>query len=123
MYTRQVSATVTTDSKGAGTGYTEFLEFGRVDTIRYVKNNFADGQTITVTNDDTGDTIWTESAVNASATRRPRGATHTTAGAAAVYAAAGEPVLDKIPICNTRIKIVVANGGDSKSGTFYFLID
>ena len=52
----------------------------------------------------------------------PRQALHTVAGVAAVYAAAGEPVLGPIGISDSRIKIVLAQGGDTKTGVFHFVI-
>ncbi|MEJ0015709.1 MAG: hypothetical protein WDN25_03935 [Acetobacteraceae bacterium] len=111
-----------TDASGNAIGYTEVVT-GRVCTIRYVKNDFADGSTITVTNETTGETIWSESSVNASATRAPRQATHSTAGAAAVYASGGSAVLDRIVVAGARIKVVVASGGNTKSGTFHVVLD
>jgi hypothetical protein len=57
--------------------------------MRYVKTDFADGSSFTITSEATGETIWSESSVNASATRAPRQATHSTAGVASLYAASG----------------------------------
>jgi hypothetical protein len=53
----------------------------------------------------------------------PRQATHSTAGAAALYAAAGTAVNDKIALANDRIKIVIASGGNTKTGVFHFVIE
>jgi len=58
----------TTNASGSGTGYTGVIS----------------------------GTVWSEAAVNASATRAPRQATHTTAGPAALYASGGIAVLDWI---------------------------
>jgi len=52
-------------------------------------------------------------------TRRYRDAMHGIDGAAAVYAAAGEPVEGDIWLSDEKIKLVVANGAATKSGTFY----
>ena len=84
---------------------------------------FDDGSTITLTAEATGETIWTEANVNASATRAPRQATHSTAGAAALYAAGGAAVADKIALANDRVKIVIAAGGNAKSGTFFITLE
>ena len=119
---KRETVTVTTNGSGAGTGYTGVVS-GKISQIRYVKTDFADGSTITITNELTGETIWTEVAVNASATRAPRQATHTTAGVAALYAGSGQAVLDKIAISKSRIQVTVTNGGDTKTGTFYITLE
>ena len=116
------AAFVMTNAAGDGTGYSRVVS-GKVAEIRYTKIDFANGSTITVTNETTGETIWTEAAVNATTTRTPRQATHTIAGAAALYAALGVAVLDEIVIAHDRIKVVVSSGGDSKTGIFYFVMD
>lgn len=121
MSVRRFVLPITTDSGGDATVYTPRV-FGRVISIRYVKTDFADGIDFAVTGEDTATPIWSEESVNASATRHPRAATHSTAGVAAVYASAA-PVNDKIAISGERIKVVVADGGDTKTGTLHITID
>ncbi len=121
MYAQTQTVSLATDSGGAATAYTETVT-GLVSQIRYVKNSFDDGSTITVTNDLTGETIWAESSVNASATRCPRAATHRPAGVASLYAGSGTAVNDKIAVANTRIKVVVAGGGNVKLGTLHITL-
>ena len=113
---------VTTNASGAATAYSPVLS-GKIATIRYVKGDFANGVDFTITAEATGETIWTEENVNASKTVAPRQATHSTAGVAAVYAAAGEPVLDKIILAADRVQFVIANGGDTKSGAFHLVTE
>lgn len=125
-FARRFTVLVTTAADGSATTYSDPVDFGHLSQIRYVKpgsNSYSDGSTFTVTTETTGETLWAEAAVNASATRAPRQATHSTAGVAALYAGAGTAVDDKIAIVNDRIKIVIASGGDTKSGVFHFLID
>lgn len=125
MYAQRLTVAVTTASDGSATAYSNVIDYGLLSQIRYVKdgsNGFADGSTITITAEATGETLWTESAVNASATRAPRQATHSTAGAAALYASGGTAVNDKIALVNDRIKIVIASGGSVKSGAFHFVL-
>lgn len=121
-YARRLTVAVTTAADGSATAYSDPIDAGVLSHIRYVKTDFADGSTFTITADATGETLWSRSAVNASATRAPRQATHTTAGAAALFAAAGQAVLDKIAIANDRIKIVIASGGNTKTGTFHMVL-
>jgi hypothetical protein len=121
MWAERKAVTITTDAEGAGTGYSPVVT-GRVLQVRYEKVDFANGVDFTLTAEATGETIWAEENVNASATRAPRQATHGTDGAAALYAAAGQAVRDYIVLANDRVKIVVAQGGNAKSGTFHVLI-
>lgn len=124
-YARRLTVTVTTIADGSATAYSEYIDYGLLSQIRYVKDAtapFTDGVDFTITSEATGETLWTESNVNASATRAPRQATHGTDGVASLYAAAGVAVQDKIAIVNDRIKIVLAAGGDTKTGVFHFLI-
>ena len=121
-YAQRLTVAVTTASDGSATAYSNVIDYGLLSQIRYIKTDFSDGSTFTITSEATGETLWNESAVNASATRAPRQATHSTAGAASLYAGSGTAVNDKIAIVNDRIKIVIASGGSVKSGTFHFVL-
>mgnify|MGYP001343300963 CR=1 FL=1 len=113
---------ITVDSGGDAEVYSPVLN-GHLHSIRYVKDDFANGVDFVVTLETTGETVWSEEDVNASATRYPRAATHSVAGVAALYAS-GEPgVLDRIAISQDRIKIVVGSGGTETSGTIHVTID
>lgn len=114
---------VTTDSSGAATGYSDGVFTGEVSAVIYTKTDFDDGSTITITGEDSGQTILAITGMNASATKSPRQATHLNSdGSAALYAAAGTAVLAPICIVNERIKVVVASGGASKTGTFEVIL-
>lgn len=115
-WVKRASVTVVTNGSGDGTGYIEGVN-GVINSIEYSKDTYSNGVDFTVTNNRSGEQIWAESDVNASAVRRPRAATHSTAGVAALYAGGGSAVLDKIAVSNDAIKVVVAQGGDTKSGT------
>lgn len=119
MHVERFSVSITTDASGDATVYSDPVN-GLLSQVRYVKNNFDNGVDFTVTLEDTGETLWAESDVNASATRATRQATHSTAGAAALYAAGGAAVNDLIAVSG-RIKVVVAQGGNAKSGTLHFV--
>ena len=121
-YAAREVVTVTTIADGSATAYSGVLT-GKLSQIRYVKTDFADASTFTITAEATGETLWTESSVNASATRAPRQATHSTAGAAALFAAGGAAVLDKIALANDRVKIVIASGGNTKTGVFHIVME
>jgi len=114
-YAQRHTVSLTTDASGDATGYTPVIT-GRIQTIIYAKADFADGVDFTVTAEATGQAIWAEANVNASAIRAPRQATHDTIGVASLYAVGGEPVEDHICVANDRIKIVIAQGGATKTG-------
>lgn len=119
---RREEVTVTTAADGSATAYTRTVS-GKLHSIQYVKTDYADGVDVTITTDKNGQSVWAESDVNAAVTKAPRLATHTVAGVAALYAAAGTAVLDKIAIGADRFKIVLAQGGNAKSGKFVFILE
>jgi hypothetical protein len=121
MHVERHVVSLTTDGDGNATGYTPVVT-GRILAIHYVKTDFADGVDFVVTAEATGELIWDEDDVNASATRAPRQATHSTLGVASLYAADGTAVNDYVAVAHDRIKIVVASGGDTKSGAFHVVI-
>ena len=122
MASRRFAVPVVTAADGSFTGYTPFLS-GRIAQIHYLKTDFADGVDFTITAEATGETIWTESDVNAAKVCRPRGATHSSAGVASLYAASGTAVNDMIRLSRDRVKIVIAQGGNAKSGAFHVVVE
>lgn len=115
---RRFTVPVTTDDSGAAAAYTPVFS-GAISSIRYVKTDFAAGVDFTITAEATGETLWAEDNVNASKTCAPRMPTHDNAGTASLYAAGGEPVEDHYNLAADRVKIVIAAGGNTKSGVFY----
>lgn len=116
------SIPVTTDASGNATVYSANQYSGPVRTVTYTKTSFDDGSTITVTGETSGQNIWTQSNVNATATVCPRQGTHSQAGVASLYAAAGTAVQSEIYLANERIKIVIASGGNAKVGAFRVVV-
>jgi hypothetical protein len=122
MAIRKFVVPVTTAADGSATAYSPYLS-GYLHQIQYVKTDFVDGVDFTITADATTETLWSESNVNAAAIRAPRQATHSTAGAAALYASGGTAVNDRIALSRDRVKIVIAQGGNVKTGSFTILVD
>jgi len=122
MYAQRVTLSVVTDADGNATAYTPLVSFGALSTVRYAKEDYANGVDFTITLESTGETVWAESNVDAAATKAPRQATHTTAGVAAVYAVGGAAVLAPIVVVNDRFKVVIAEGGDTREGIFHFVL-
>ncbi len=120
-YVETHAVALSADASGDVTAYTPVVT-GKIQTIRYDKTDFADGVDFTITVEGTGENVWTDTNVNASETVAPRQATHDTAGDASLYAAAGEAVEDHNCVANERIKIVVAQGGNAKTGTIHVVI-
>lgn len=115
MHVQVKSATVVTAADGSATAYIDGVN-GILDRLVYVKTDYADTVDFTITIEDTGESLWTEQNVTASTARAPRQATHSVLGVAATLdgtRAALEPIA-----VNGRIKIVLANGGDAKTGVF-----
>lgn len=108
-------------ASGTGTGYTPFVS-GYVESIQVTGDYTAGAVDFTITAEATGETIWTASNLTLPLTKRPRAPTHSTAGVAAVYAADGEAVNDRIALARDRVKIAIAQGGTNKTGTFVITI-
>lgn len=121
MTIRRFVVPVTTASDGTATAYSPYLS-GYIHEIHYIKTDYADGVDFTITAEATGETIWTQSDVNAAVVKAPRQATHSTAGVAALYAAGGTAVNDRIALSRDRVKIVLAQGGNAKSGAFHIVV-
>lgn len=120
-YATRETVAVTTAADGSATAYTGVVT-GRIQTVIYVKDNFVNGVDFTITVEGTGEGVWTEDNVDASATVAPRQPTHDNVGAASLYVAGAEPVEDYIVVANDRIKIVIADGGNVTNGTFYVVM-
>jgi hypothetical protein len=107
------------------TAYSPYLS-GFIESIEYVKagvNPYADGVDFTITADVTGESILALTDQNSSVVKRPRAATHSTAGVASLYAAGGAAVNDRIGLSRDRVKIAIAQGGNGKTGTFVITVD
>ncbi|NIU06909.1 MAG: hypothetical protein GWO40_21995 [Gammaproteobacteria bacterium] len=111
------SVTVTTNASGDdATDYTPRFT-GRILEIRYSKTDYDANPDFTLTLDDSGRTVWEEDNVDASTARLPRQNNHQTDGT--TNAAEWEPIY----VMNDRVKILVENGGASKSGMFEVIVD
>lgn len=122
MAIRKFTVPAVTNGSGAATAFTPFLS-GYIESIQYLKTDYANGVDFAITAEATGENIWTESDVNAAVIKHPRAPTHTTAGVAALYAGSGTAVNDRIALGRDRVKIVLAQGGDTKSGAFVITVD
>ena len=120
-YPQKFDVTVATIADGTGTGFIQNVR-GRIAEIIYTKVDFDNGVVFTITTEDSGQGVWAETAVNSSTSRAPMQASHDTAGAAALYAGVGEAVNVPIFVANERIQIVIASGGNVKTGKFTVIV-
>jgi hypothetical protein len=121
MSIRRHSVTVVSAAGGTATAFSPYVS-GHIESIQYIKTDYTDGVDFTITAEATGETIWTQLDVNAAVTVYPRAGTHTTAGVAAVYAAAGTTVNERIALGRDRVKIVLAAAGATKTGAFLITV-
>lgn len=120
MAIRRFIVPVTTASDGSATAYTPYLS-GEVMQISYLKTDYADGVDFTITGEAIDQTIWTESDVNAAKNCFPRQQTNSTAGVALTLDGT-RAATDRICLSRDRVKIVLAQGGNAKSGTFHVIV-
>lgn len=108
---------VTTASDGSATGYLPATGSftGPVLGITYTKVDYADTVDFTITAEATSkapaENLWVEANVTATKAVYPSVETHDTVGVAAAAS-------DYLFLLNQRIKIVLASGGDTKTGYF-----
>lgn len=121
-----IKVAITTDAAGAfSSSVTVPTNGGRLAQYRYVPAvaNLDTGADLTVSGATSGIVYIAQTDIGTSAfTKAPRQPTHDTAGAASLYAAAGEPVEGYIFVGGEPLSIVVAQGGDTKSGTLYLWV-
>ena len=119
MRLTRVSVSVVTDESGAAVAYSPQCN-GLVRTVEYVKptSGGLDAATdIDIIADVSGAVIWTNKDLSTSKVIHPLAPAQDNTGADIVGAYA--------PIClaDERIKITVANGGNTLSGQFVFTIE
>lgn len=124
MNSRRYPIDVVTAADGTVTGKSPAIS-GEIIAIHYLKDSvtpFTDGVDFAATLEATGQGVWTENNVNASATRSPRQPTHDQSGVASLYAAAGAAVTGPIVMAEDRLLIAVSSGGDTKKGSFILVV-
>lgn len=123
MAIRKFTVPVVTSSGGDAEAYSPYLS-GFIEAIEWVKpgSGGITGATFAITAEATGETIWGEASISASTRRKPRAATHTTAGVAATYDGT-RAALARIALGRDRVKIVISGGGNTLAGTFHIFVD
>jgi len=116
MFAERKVVTVTTAAGGEATAYSENVT-GRIHSIAYVKTDFADGVDFTITLESTGESLWTDTDINASEIVYP------VLKASLGGTGAASTILEQgVVAANDRVKIIIANGGATKVGTFNVVV-
>lgn len=121
----------TTDSGGAATAYADGKStpnqavVGELCGLQYVPGSIDTGATVTLTCENTTGgthTLWNKATVGTSNLFiHPRELTHNPADGAALTGTAGGDRAE--PIVDGYLKVVIASGGDTKSGAVLVYID
>lgn len=108
---------ITVNASGDATVYSQAIH-GLLYAVVYQPgaSGLDTGADLTITDDATGHALLTvTNGGTSTVVLMPRGATVNTSNVASLYAAGGTAVNDLLPIVG-RVKVVVAQGGTSKSG-------
>jgi len=119
MRLTRVSVAVVTDESGDAVFYTPALN-GMSRSVQYIKpaeGGLDAGSNIDIVTDKGAVVVWDKDNLDASAVIYPMVPAHDNEGT--LVAGSYAP----IPVCDERIKITVANGGNAGAGTFEFLIE
>lgn len=116
MTLKRMRINVTTASNGAGSALGNQSVLGLLYAVQLLDGSFADGVDVTITSEqgDLSSTLLVKADFNADGMYYPRALAHGTEdGAALTGTAGGDRVL---PIINGTPKVVIAAGGDAKTG-------
>lgn len=121
MNIKRYTIPLTTSSGGAATGYSEEPVTGRVLQVAYVPGAQAidTNGDLDITLETTGVVVANHDNIGTTAfTRCYRQPTHEEDGSEQEFAS-GLSVHEPVYVSGERIKAVIANGGDTKSGTLF----
>lgn len=122
MKVERYSVSVTTAADGSATAYSPTIT-GAISSIAYVAdgtNPYAATVDFAITIEATGQGLWTQADITASGTRAPRQPVHEQDGTDRFFqgTSSEHTVCDLICVADDRIKIVLAQGGNAKTGRF-----
>jgi hypothetical protein len=109
----KTTATITTDGSGDATVYLGSIIRGWIESIKYLPGTIATGADLTITVDSAGTPVLTKA--NAGTSNLffyPRAL-----GSKVADGSDGSEPTELIPVFEDRVKVVVAQGGDTKAGS------
>jgi len=109
-----VAIEITTDAAGDFTGYSPVVKGKIVAAIRFVNTDLAATLDLTITEEKDGKQILTQANQNGSATWYPTPVTNDPTDGSALT------TVGVVTVGHSRIKLVAAQGGDTKTGIVYF---
>lgn len=118
-YAEKHTVDVTTATGGGATAYTPVVK-GRIASIRYIKDGtapLASTSDFTITTEDSGQNLWVDTNINATENVYPVVAANL-AGTGAASSITEAPIY----AAGERVKIVVAQGGNTKVGRFIVVV-
>ena len=118
----EVKITAITDASGDATNYSNYAIRGNIKAIYCDFSATAAATTDTIISDEYGQTILSLTDTNTDGWYYPRTNSQTYAGANMLFAAAGQPVPTEFTLFS-RIKVVVAQGGATKTNIFRILVE
>lgn len=121
MYVERHVVPIVVNASGDATAYTPVVN-GGVLQVHFINTDLASTVDITITGETTGQAIFAQSDIAASFVKAPRQPLYSQSGAAMLYASGGTALAGLIVVCRERIKIVVAQGGVSKSGAVHVVV-
>ncbi|MDE2426787.1 MAG: hypothetical protein KGO96_12870 [Elusimicrobia bacterium] len=122
MFAKSFTVPITTAADGTGSGFTDVTN-GRVLGVVYVPDGttpFANNVVVTITTEVSLQAVMTKTvaAGNTAFSAYPKVQNNAVADASAIAGA-----FDFIPLAgNERVKIAIASGGDTKSGSFMVIV-
>ena len=126
MKVERYSVSVTTAADGSATAYSPTIT-GAISSIAYVADGTIPSDAtvdFTITVEATGQGLWTQANITASGTRAPRQPVHEQDGTDRLFSGttSEHTVCDLICVADDRIKIVLAQGGNAKTGRFIITV-
>ena len=116
MHAQRHTIVVETDGSGDATAFSPNIT-GRVHSISYEKDDYADTVDWAITLEETGESLWTDTNITASERVYP-------VAPANVGSTGAASSLTEVPIvaANDRVKFVISNGGAETSGIFHVVV-
>lgn len=120
MNTRRYDVALTTIADGSCTAYTPLVS-GRVLAVVYTKTDFDNGVGAVVSTELSAKTVLTTTNMNASASYMPRLPVQDEAGADATLDGTRK-MREAQVVSDERVKIVIASGGNIKTGVISIIM-